>query len=141
MGPTPPLTLRSIAGKAVLLVLYALPGSRARMRQLAEREGLLASLGVEVIAVPTDAAPDAIRRLGAEPRALFPVVTDGCRRHRLTPTGSSPTRPRRVPDRPPGVRSRHRAGRGEAATSSRLLAQIQELDGKGHGAGGAEHVH
>jgi copper resistance protein D len=27
--------------------------------------------------VPRDAAPDAIRQLGAEPRILFPVVTDG----------------------------------------------------------------
>jgi alkyl hydroperoxide reductase subunit AhpC len=34
-------------------------------------------LGVEIIAVPTDAAPDAIKQLGAEPRILFPVVTDG----------------------------------------------------------------
>jgi hypothetical protein len=34
-------------------------------------------LGVEIVAVPTDAAPDAIKRLGAEPRILFPVVTDG----------------------------------------------------------------
>jgi hypothetical protein len=27
--------------------------------------------------VPTSAAPDAIKQLGAEPRILFPVVTDG----------------------------------------------------------------
>ena len=37
----------------------------------------MAALGAEVIAVPTDAARDAIRRLGAEPRALFQVVTEG----------------------------------------------------------------
>ena len=34
-------------------------------------------LGVEIVAVPTDAAPDAIKELGAEPRILFPVVTEG----------------------------------------------------------------
>jgi hypothetical protein len=30
-----------------------------------------------VIAVPRNGAPDAIRRLGPEPRALFPLVTEG----------------------------------------------------------------
>ena len=58
-------------------MLYTLPAPRARLSELAEREGTLAMLGVEVIAVPTDAAPDAIRRLGEEPRVLFPVVTEG----------------------------------------------------------------
>jgi hypothetical protein len=38
---------------------------------------VLVSLGMEVLAVPTDGAPDAIKRLGAEPRIFFPVVTDG----------------------------------------------------------------
>jgi hypothetical protein len=34
-------------------------------------------LGVEIIAVPTDGGADAIKQLGAEPRILFPVVTEG----------------------------------------------------------------
>src|SRR5205807_1426644 len=63
--------------RIVLLVLYTLPGSRPRMAQLAQRYDTLVTLGTEVIAVPTDAASDAVRRLGAEPRVFFPVVTDG----------------------------------------------------------------
>src|SRR5256885_11010928 len=47
------------------------------MAQLAQSYDVLVTLGAEVIAVPTDAAPDALKRLGAEPRVLFPVVTDG----------------------------------------------------------------
>jgi putative copper resistance protein D len=78
VGPTPSRTLRDYRGRrAVLLVLYTLPASRPRLAALAERYHALVPLGVEVIAVPTDAAPDAIKRLGAQPRVLFPVVTDG----------------------------------------------------------------
>ena len=40
---------------------------------------MLGPLGVEVIAVPRDAAPDAIRQLGSDALILFPVVTDGAR--------------------------------------------------------------
>jgi putative copper resistance protein D len=71
-------SLRDYRGqRAVLLVLYTLPGSRARLAQLAENQSALSGLGVEVIAVPTDADPDALRRLGEEARVLYPVVTDG----------------------------------------------------------------
>ena len=78
VGPTPPRALKDYRGRrSVLVVLYTLPGSRARLAALAERYDALVALGVEVIAVPTDAAVDAIKRLGAEPRILFPVVTDG----------------------------------------------------------------
>jgi putative copper resistance protein D len=78
VGPTPPRALRDYRGRrSVLVALYTLPGSRARLGALAERYDALVALGVEVIAVPTDAAPDAIKRLGPEPRILFPVVTDG----------------------------------------------------------------
>ena len=80
VGPTPPRALKDYRGrKIVLLVLYTLPASRPRLVQLAENQGLLATLDVEIIAVPTDAAPDAIRRLGADPPLFFPVVTDGAR--------------------------------------------------------------
>jgi alkyl hydroperoxide reductase subunit AhpC len=34
---------------------------------------------VEIIAVPTQASPDAIAELGASPPILFPVMTDGAR--------------------------------------------------------------
>jgi putative copper resistance protein D len=78
VGPAPARTLRDYQGRrSVLVVLYTLPGSRPRMAALAERYDALVPLGVEIIAVPTDAAPDAIKRLGAEPRIFFPVVTGG----------------------------------------------------------------
>ena len=77
VGPTPARALKDFRGRNVLLVFYALPGSRARMSQIAGREGTLAMLGVEVIAVPIDADPQAIRHLGPDPRIMFPVVTEG----------------------------------------------------------------
>jgi mono/diheme cytochrome c family protein/uncharacterized membrane protein/peroxiredoxin len=78
VGPMPERSLRDYRGRrAVLLVLYTLPGSRGRLGALAEAYGALNALGAEVIAVPRDGAPDAIRRLGAAPRVLFPVVTEG----------------------------------------------------------------
>jgi len=62
----------------VLLVLYTLPESGPRLRELARSYNLLWIMGVEAIAVPTDASPDAIRDLGSlSPPVLFPVVTDG----------------------------------------------------------------
>ena len=61
----------------VLLVLYTLPGSRARISELARKYNLLSTLGVEIIAVPMQTSADAIRELGASPPVLFPVVTDG----------------------------------------------------------------
>lgn len=80
VGPTPLRTLREYRDRRiVLLVLYTLPASRLRMTQLASDANMLGLLGVEVIAVPRDAAPDAIRQLGAEARVLFPVVTAGAR--------------------------------------------------------------
>lgn len=80
VGPTPPRALKDFRGrKLVLLVLYTLPASRPRLVQLAENQGLLATLEVEIIAVPTDAAPDAIARLGDDPPIFFPVVTEGAR--------------------------------------------------------------
>jgi copper resistance protein D len=78
VGPTPPRALKDYRGRrSVLAVLYTLPGSRARLATLAASYETLAPLGVEIVSVPTDAAPDAIKRLGGEPRILFPVVTDG----------------------------------------------------------------
>lgn len=80
VGPTPPRALRDYRGRRiVLLVLYTLPASRARLAALAQHADGLALRGVEIIAVPRDAAPDAIRQLGDTPRVLFPVVTDGAR--------------------------------------------------------------
>jgi putative copper resistance protein D len=78
VGPTAPRALREYRGRrAVLLVLYTLPASAPRLRELAERYDVLVSLGAEIIAVPTDAGPDAIKRLATVARAVFPVVTGG----------------------------------------------------------------
>lgn len=80
VGPTPPRALKDYRGRRlVLLVLYTLPASRARLAALAQHYDGLALRGAEIIAVPRDAAPDAIRQLGDAPRILFPVVTDGAR--------------------------------------------------------------
>src|SRR5207248_654451 len=70
--------LRDYRGaRIVLVVVYTLPASRPRLAELAARYETLSPLGVEIIAVPADGAPDAIKRLGAESRIFFPVVTDG----------------------------------------------------------------
>ena len=143
VGPTPPRTLKDYRGKVVLLVLYELPGSRARMSQLAVREGTLAALGAEVIAVPTDAKPDAIRRLGAEPRVLFHVVTGGAdpilTTYRLF---AAAAHAELLIDRQGYVRAISKS-RGEAAEMEPLFAQIQELNQeKATGqAPPEEHVH
>jgi putative copper resistance protein D len=142
VGPTPPRALKEYRGRVVLVVLYHLPPSRPRMSQLAGREGTLAALGVEVIAVPTDAAPDAIRRLGAEPRVLFPVVTEGAEAivtvYRLF--AASPHAEFLI-DRQGYIRAIAQSG-GEAAELEPLLAQIQELNQeKAPAQAPAEHVH
>jgi putative copper resistance protein D len=73
-------SLREYRGRRlVLIVLYSLPESRVRLGELAELYPSLVARGVEVVAVPRDAAPDAIRRLGAHPAVWFPVVTEGAR--------------------------------------------------------------
>jgi len=78
VGPLTPKTLRDYRGKRmVLVVLYTLPGSRARMTELARQYRTLSVLGVEVVAVPPRSAPEAIAELGQSPPVLFPVVTDG----------------------------------------------------------------
>ena len=78
VGPLAPGALRDQRGRRmVLVVLYTLPGSRARMTELARTYNLLSAIGVEVIAVPMDGSPEALRELGSSPPVLFPVVTEG----------------------------------------------------------------
>jgi putative copper export protein/mono/diheme cytochrome c family protein len=80
VGPEFSRSLKDYRGrKLVLLVLYTLPASQPRLVELAEAYGLLGTLEVEIIAVPSDAAPDAIRRLAGWPPILYPIVTDGAR--------------------------------------------------------------
>jgi putative copper resistance protein D len=78
VGPLTPRTLSDYRGKRMLLlVLYDLPRSRARMTELARQYGTLSVLGVEVVAVPPQSSPEAIAELGQSPPVLFPVLTDG----------------------------------------------------------------
>jgi putative copper resistance protein D len=78
VGPLAPGALRDYRGRRlVLLVLYTLPGSRARVTELARTYNLLWVTGVEVIAVPTYTTTEPIGELGSTPPVLFPVVTDG----------------------------------------------------------------
>src|SRR6185503_15416879 len=128
VGPTPPRSLKEYRGRVVLLVLYQLPESRARMSQIAGRDGTLSMLGVEVIAVPTDADRDAIRRLGEDPRVLFPVVTDGAEAivsaYRLfAPAPHAEF----LIDRQGYVRAIAKS-RGQAEDMEPLLGHIQELN-------------
>jgi putative copper resistance protein D len=143
VGPTPPRALKDYRGRNVLVVLYALPGSRPRMSQLAGREGTLAVLGVEVIAVPIDADPDAIRRLGDDPRVLFPVVTGGAETivaaYRLFAVAPHVEL---LIDRQGYVRAITRSG-GEAMDFDALVAQVQQLNDEKTATDEApeEHVH
>jgi putative copper export protein/mono/diheme cytochrome c family protein len=140
VGPTPPRALRDYRGARIVLVtLYTLPGSRPRLAELAARYELLAALGVEIVAVPTDAEPDAIKRLGAEPRILFPVVTDGAREIVTTYNLFAPgPHAELLIDRQGYLRAVETAPNG----TERLLANVQALnDEKVVAAPPTEHVH
>ena len=121
VGPLPPTTLRDLRGKRmVLLVLYDLPGSRARMTELARHYGALSVLGVEVVAVPPRSSPEGIAELGEKPPVLFPVVTDG---NEDIATAVPLVRARRracgIPDRPAGIHPRDLAERPNGHAGSR----------------------
>jgi putative copper resistance protein D len=78
VGRLTPTSLRDLRGKRMaLLVLYDLPGSRARMIQLAKHYGALSVQGVEIIAAARRSSQEAIADLGQSPSVLFPVITDG----------------------------------------------------------------
>jgi putative copper resistance protein D len=143
VGPTPARALKDYRGRTVLLVLYALPGSRARMTEIAEHEGTLAMLGVEVIAVPIDADPEAIRHLGPDPRIMFPVVTEGAetivatyRMFAVAPHVEF------LIDRQGYIRAVTKSG-GETGDLAALVAQVNQLNDEKIAAEAApeEHVH
>jgi putative copper resistance protein D len=143
VGPTPARALKDYRGRNVLVALYALPGSRARMTQIAQHEGTLAMLGVEVIAVPIDADPDAIRHLGPDPRVMFPVVTEGAETivaaYRLFAVAPHVEL---LIDRQGYIRAIARTA-GEATDFDALVARIQQLNDEKIAAEAApeEHVH
>lgn len=144
VGPTPTRGLRDYRGRRiVLLVLYTLPDSRPRLAQLAAGYNVLGLLGVEVIAVPGDAAPDAIGRLGADPLILFPVVTEGAREIAAA-YGLFARAPHAefLVDRQGYVRALWAAERPSVRELNRLLAEIQELNEEKAATPAAdEHVH
>ncbi|MBI2203968.1 MAG: CopD family protein [Candidatus Rokubacteria bacterium] len=144
VGPSTPYSLREFRGRrAVLLILYTLPGSRERLGQLADAHRLLGVLGLELLAVPMDAGPDAIARLGATPRVLFPVVTSGAPEivaaYRLF-TDAPHTE--FLIDRQGYLRARWAAAAGETRDPNLLLAEVQQLNEEPQSAPPAdEHVH
>ena len=71
-------TLKDYRGRQpVLLVLFTLPGSRARLGELAKAYDDLRSFNAAVVAVPMAGGEKILSRLGATPRILFPVATEG----------------------------------------------------------------
>jgi putative copper resistance protein D len=158
VGPTPERTLKGFRGRQiVLIVLFTLPDSRPRLVELAEAYPALQALGCEVIAVPADADPQVLRRLGASPPLLFPVATDGAAdiaaayavlARALTPESLlSITTPRHAEflvDRQGYLRGRFIPGGGLPGWSSprALLDQVKALDREAPAAlAPDEHVH
>jgi putative copper resistance protein D len=130
VGPIPPQALRDFRGsRMVYLVLYTLPQSRPRMRELARAIDALYHQQVEIIAVPTDGADDAIRRLGAERGLYFAVVTAGA--GDIVPVygrlaGKAPHAEFLI-DRQGYVRTRWAGDVGEAPSIEVLLAEATRL--------------
>jgi putative copper resistance protein D len=143
VGPTAAHTLREHRERRiVVLVIYSLPGSRPRLAELAVAYPTLSTLGVEVIAVPVDAAPDAIRALALPTPALFPVVTEGAADivHTYALFGTAPHTEFLV-DRQGYLRARWLSD-GTLPTVNTVLAEIQELNAEKVVAPlPAEHVH
>jgi putative copper export protein/mono/diheme cytochrome c family protein/peroxiredoxin len=144
VGPEFSHALRDYRGrKIVLLVLYTLPASHARLIELMEAYGTLAALDVEIVAVPTDASPDAIRRLAGWPPIVYPVVTDGAREilttYRLF---SSAPHAEFVIDRQGYLRAIAAAAGDPRRDPNLLLAEVQRLnEEKTPPPPPAEHVH
>ena len=144
VGPTPPRALKDFRGrKIVLLVLYTLPASRPRLVQLAENQGLLGGLEAEILAVPTDASPDALKQLGADPPIFFPVVTEGAREIVDTYRMFSPApHSEFLVDRQGYLRAIAAGGTDATRDTDLLVAQVQQLNAeKALPPPPAEHVH
>jgi putative copper resistance protein D len=158
VGPSPARSLKELRGRrTVLLVLFSLPDSAARMRELALVYGELQFLGTEIIAVPMSADPGILARLGGDPPVLYPVVTDGAADiarayalfgRTLAPAGLRPDPP--VPahmelliDRQGYIRARWIPGEGRPSWSDLkiLRDEIQILAGEVAAPPPDEHVH
>jgi hypothetical protein len=131
----------------VLLVLFTLPASRARLAQLAQAYETLVAMGVEVIAVPIGGDPDILRSLGPDSRVFYPVVTDGGRAIVATYRLFGPPAPRPghlefLIDRQGYLRARMAAFPGTLPGLSALLTQAEGLNREPQARVPAiEHVH
>ncbi len=150
VGPGAPRSLKEFRGRrVVLLVLFSLPQSRQRLAQLARNYDILQIMGAEVIAVPTDGGEQIISRLGASPRILFPVVTDGAREivetYALFQPAAwilTPTHVEFLIDRQGYLRARWTPASQGWTEMTGLLAEIQQLNQEAPTAPPpAEHVH
>jgi putative copper export protein/mono/diheme cytochrome c family protein len=152
VGPTPPQNLKEFRGRSmVLVVLFSLPESRPRMDQLGGAYRAIELSGAEIIAVPIDADPAIIGRLGATPPIFFPVVTEGAteitRAYMLFSRSGESSTPRHVEfliDRQGYMRARWTPdGSGEGwADLGNLRAQLRLLDReKPSGPLPDEHIH
>lgn len=136
VGPSASRSLKDFRRRrVVLLVLFTLPDSRSRLGQLARNYDILQTIGAEVVAVPTDGGDRIISRLGASPRILFPVVTDGAREIVATYGLFQPASWIRTPahveyliDRQGYLRARWTPDSGGWAEVRGLLAEIQQLN-------------
>jgi putative copper export protein/mono/diheme cytochrome c family protein len=144
VGPEFSSSLKDYRGrKIVLLVLYTLPASRARLVELMESYGLLGALDVEIVAVPGDAAPDAIGRLAGWPPILYPIVTGGAPEILATYRLFSPApHAEFLIDRLGYVRAVVAAADDPRRDVDLLLAEVQRLnEEKAVAPPPAEHVH
>lgn len=143
VGPSFTRTLKEYRDRRiVLLTLYTLPGSGERLAELAAHQNLLATLGVEIVAVPTDAAPDALRRLADGPTLLFPVVTGGAREILATYRMFTPAPHAEFLIDRRGYLRAIAADPEALRDANRLLAEVQQLNQeKAPPAPPAEHVH
>ncbi|MBI2528427.1 MAG: CopD family protein [Candidatus Rokubacteria bacterium] len=157
-GPEAERSLKEFRGqRAVLLILFSLPGSRDRLVALARYHETLRALGGEILAVPLDGGAGILTRLGGRPPILLPVVTGGSEeitaayglfRRTLAPDGLRPDLP--VPehmeiliDRQGYVRARWIPGRAAPgwADPAALFVELQRLGRERPGPLPAEHVH
>jgi putative copper resistance protein D len=138
IGPTPTRALRDFRERRiVLLVLFSLPGSRDRLRWLAEHYASFQIRDAEILAVSLGAGRDIIRRLGDNPPILFPIATDDdadvARTYRLFASAADPANAPHVEfliDRQGYLRARWRPGQpGPGWSDLRLLVnQLEALN-------------
>jgi putative copper resistance protein D len=158
VGPAPARPLKELRDRwMVLLVLFSLPESRARLAQLAQSYEDLQFSGTEVVAVPMNGGAHILNRLGDKPPIFFPVLTDGAdevaqsyalfgRSAETGPGGRPAPVPKHVEfliDRQGYIRARWIPRQGEAGWGNlkTLFDEIQILDKEAPSAPPDEHVH